>query len=35
MAKNNRKPLGVIELEDGEIEIYPMVDLFLLSFKIG
>ena len=29
MAKNNRKPLGVIELEDGDKEIFPMADLFL------
>ena len=24
MATNNGKPLGVIELEDGEMEIFPM-----------
>ena len=29
MAKNNRKPLGVIELPDGDKEIFPMTDLFL------
>ena len=29
MALNNRKPLGIIELEDGDKEIFPMADLFL------
>ena len=29
MAADNRIPLGVIELEDGEKEIFPMADLFL------
>ena len=29
MASANKKPLGVIELDDGEKEIFPMADLFL------